>query len=112
MLRHRGSKNLTIDGETFRYVVGEAGLAIDGRVPLALTAQHVRANGSRLHVTGLVGDRVPEADSKYYMGRTLAASVTPSDAERLVRVALARGWKPQSRGGVFEMQADDLSTNR
>jgi len=106
VLKHRGSNKLTVDGEVFRYVVGETGVPMNGRVPLALVAQHVESNGSRLRVTGLMTQRVPEEESKHYLGRTLSSSITPRDAERLLRLAIMKGWKPFSRGKFFAMQSD------
>jgi hypothetical protein len=106
VLKHRGSNNLTIDGERFRYVVSEAGSDADGRVALSLFVQHAETNGSRLQVTGLFAERVPEMESKYYMGRTLKRPVSPKDAEQLVRTALSHGWRPRESGKPFVLKVD------
>lgn len=106
MLKHRGSNNLTIDGERFRYVVSESGSDADGRVALSLIVQHAEKNGARLQVTGLFAERVPEMESKYYMGRTLKRPVSPKDAERLVRTALLQGWRPHESGKPFVVKVD------
>ena len=109
VLKHAGSKSLTIDGERFRYVVSEAGSDLDGRIPLAIVVQHAHANGSRLRVTGLFSERVPEQESKFYMGRTLKRPVRPKDVEQLVKAALASGWEPRMPGKPFVLQIDSRS---
>src|SRR5438552_2596903 len=68
VLKHAGSHNLTIDGERFRYVVSEPASDSNGRVALSLVVQHAEKNGSRLRITGLFGERVPEQESKFYKG--------------------------------------------
>ena len=110
MLKHAGSKNLTIDGERFRYVLSESGSEVDGRIALSLIVQHAHANGARLCVTGLFGERVPEQESKFYMGRTLKRPIQPKDAERFIRAALSHGWRPLKPGKPFTLQADGLAT--
>ena len=105
MLKHAGSKNLTIDGDQFRYVISEVGVT-DDRVALTLIVQHAETNGSRLRVTGLFGERVPENESKFYMGRTLKRPVSPKDAEQLVRTALSQGWRPRESGKPFVLKVD------
>jgi len=109
MLKHAGSKNLTIDGERFRYVVTEAGGDTEGSVPLSLIVQHALVNGSRLCVNGLLGQRVPEQESKYYSGRTLKRPIWPKDAERLIRDALSKGWNPRLPGKPFVLQVGELT---
>jgi hypothetical protein len=109
VLKHTGSNNLTIDGERFRYVVSEAASDTNGRVALSLIVQHAEKNGSRLCVTGLFGERVPEQESKFYMGRTLKRPVSPKDAERLVRAALSYGWRPRESGKPFLLKVDGRS---
>jgi hypothetical protein len=109
VLKHAGSNNLTIDGERFRYVVSEAGSDAEGRVALSLIVQHADANGCRLRITGLFGERVPEQESKFYRGRTLKRPVTPKDVEQLVRLAISTGWRPDVPGKVFVLQVDARS---
>jgi hypothetical protein len=104
VLKHAGSKSISVDGQQFRYVISEAATDSDGRVPLSVTVQHSHANGSRLRVTGLMGDRVPEQESKFYMGRTLKHPVTPRDVEQLVRAAIVSGWQPNVSGKPFVLR--------
>jgi hypothetical protein len=109
VLKHAGSKNLTIDGERFRYVVSEAGSDTNGRVALSLVVQHATADGSRLRVMGLFGERVPEQESKFYRGRTLKRPISPKDAEQLVRAALSHGWRPREAGTPCVVKVDGRS---
>ena len=104
MLKHAGSHNLTIDGNRFRYVVSEAGSGVDGRVRLSLIVQHAAANGCRLRIAGLFGERVPEQRSKFYRGRTLRRPVTPRDVEQWVRAATSNGWRPDAPGKDFVLR--------
>ena len=106
MLKRVGSKNITVDGQRYRYVVSEVDPSKRPGVALALTIQHASKNGSRLRITGLGAVRVPEAESKFLMGRTLAAPVLPRDVESLIRLALDRGWTPQLSGGEFVVKLD------
>jgi hypothetical protein len=101
MLKHAGSNTINVDGHQFRYLVSENGAESNGRVRLALTVQHATANGSRLCVTGLMGDRVPAEESKFWMGRTLKRPATPKDVEQLVRTAISSGWRPEESGEPF-----------
>jgi hypothetical protein len=71
--------------------------------------QHAEKNGSRLRVTGLFGERVPEQESKFYRGRTLKRPVSPKDAEQLVRTALSQGWRPREAGKPFVLRIDSRS---
>jgi len=109
VLKHAGSNNLMIDGERFRYVVSEAASDAEGRVALSLIVQHAEANGCRLRVTGLFGERVPEQESKFYRGRTLKRAVSPNDAEQLVRAALSQGWRPREGGKPFVLKVQGPS---
>jgi hypothetical protein len=109
VLKHAGSKSLTIDGRQFRYVVSEAGIDAGGRVALALTVQHALANGSRLRVIGLTGERLPPWESKFYSGRTLKRPLTPRDVERLVRAAMWSGWRPDVPGKPFALRVEARS---
>jgi hypothetical protein len=106
VLKHAGSNNLTVDGERYRYVVSEAGSDSNGRIALSLIVQHAEMNGSRLQVTGLFAERVPEMESKNYMGRTLKRPLGPKDAERMVRTALSQGWQPRDSGKPFLLKVD------
>jgi hypothetical protein len=109
MLKRVGSKSITVDGQRYRYVISEVGLPNGPSVPLALTVQHAIANGSRLRITGLQAVRVPESESKYYMGRTLAAPVLPGQVELLIRSALDRGWRPHTSGKQFIVDAGSVA---
>jgi len=77
VLKRSGSKSLMIDGERFRYIVSEGGREADGRVALCVIVQHVHGNGARLQVMGLFGERVPEEESRFYLGRTLKRPIRP-----------------------------------
>jgi hypothetical protein len=109
MLKHAGSNNLTIGRDRFRWVVSEAGPDSNDRISLSLIVQHADANGSRLQVTGLFAERVPEAQSKFHMGRTLKRPIRPKDVERMIKVALSQGWQPRGSGKTFVVRADEGS---
>jgi hypothetical protein len=108
MLKRVGSKNITVDDQRYRYVISEVGVPKGPSVPLALTVQHASTNGSRLRVTGLHAVRVPESESKFYMGRSLEAPILPGHVESLIRSALGRGWQPQVPGRqlIVELGSD------
>jgi len=101
MLRRSGSKRIVVDAEPFRYRVSELGADDQCEVLLAVTVQHDRANGALLRVWGLASRRVPESESKFYAGRTVYRSIEPRHVERLIRIALARGWNPKAPGSPF-----------
>jgi hypothetical protein len=104
MLKKVGSKGIAVDGQSYRYVVSEVDTSRAPSISIALTVQHASANGSRLRVTGLNVLRVPESESKFYVGRTLAAPLLPRHVEYLIRLALQRGWKPQMSGKQFAVE--------
>jgi hypothetical protein len=106
MLKRTGSKGIRVDRHPYRYTVSEVAAGA-GAVLLSVTVQHAVANGSRLRVTGLRASRVPEAESKFYTGRTLAAGITPRDVERLIRMALSQGWRPLAPGKPVELRHGD-----
>ncbi len=102
MLPGSKSNRITVDDERYQYVVTESGAADDGIVPLAITVQH-HQNGARLRVIGLTTRRVPEDESKFYMGRTVEPNVEPCQVALLIRLAMSRGWAPTSPGPLFAL---------
>jgi|SRR5579872_811939 len=103
MLPKSKSNRITVDSQRFQYIVAESGSARDKVVPLTVNVQHEQ-NGARLRVIGLATYRVPEEQSKFYMGRTVNPNVEPRHIAKLIRLALSRGWIPLSPGPTFTLE--------
>ena len=93
-----------VDSDRYQYIVNEDSTAQGTVVPLTVTVQHCAGNGARLRVVGLSTLRVPEDQSKYYMGRTVELSIGPRHVAQLIRIAISRGWTPASSGAAFILQ--------
>jgi len=98
------SNRIEIDSQPYHYIVSESADTHADIVVLTLTMQHRVENGAILRVVGLHTCRVPEAESKFYMGRTVTHSLEPRHVAQLARFAIAHGWIPTDSGPPFVLQ--------
>jgi len=101
MLPNAKSNRITVDEARYQYVISESGSSEVDTIPLSITVQHREKNGAHLRVVGLTAFRVPAEESKFYMGRTVDRPVEPRHVAQMVRLAISRGWKPESPGPAF-----------
>ncbi len=107
MLPSSGSNRVEVDGTRYRYIASESSAAPDCTVPLAVTVQLRDRNGAYLRVLGLTAIRAPEVLSESRSGRPLNEAIKPRHVARLIRLGLARGWKPKSRGPLVILQVSN-----
>ncbi len=103
MLPRNNSKRICVDSIDYRYVVSDSNAA-DGTVSLTVNVQSEDGNGAVLRVIGLTTSRVPEDESKFYMGRTVSKSILPRHVAKLIALATASGWNPQQAGAPVVLQ--------
>lgn len=85
----RGSKLITVGGVSYRWVVSEdSGFKV-------IVVQHASGSGQRLEAsTSIIDDFIHQA-------------VRPGAVQRLIELALARGWSPDANGPPMKLQNVD-----
>lgn len=106
-LSKKNSRQIVVDGDTFRYKVSATSPDEDRSFRLNVTLQR-EAGGSRLEVLGLVtrdfwldiskpGVKV----SKKY------PTITPRHIRTIIGRAINAGWQPQTTGPAFVLELDN-----
>ncbi|WP_340683890.1 hypothetical protein LCL61_36100 [Amycolatopsis coloradensis] len=99
-LLRKGSRRIVVDETAYRWIVRrKAHLRTGRRIFLSYGVELEDARGAVLVV------RTDHAHPVNYMG-VPSKAVLPSDVERAIRLALARGWEPSAPGAQFRL---DLS---
>ncbi|MGL6072916.1 MAG: hypothetical protein ACRC8S_02020 [Fimbriiglobus sp.] len=96
MLPSAGSNRVEVDGTRYRYIVSESDATPQGTVPLAVTVQLRDLNGAYLRALGLTA--APQTDSESDHALLPKETIKPRHVARLIRLGLARGWKPKLSG--------------
>ncbi|MFD6067523.1 MULTISPECIES: hypothetical protein [Amycolatopsis] len=99
-LLRKGSRRIVVDETAYRWIVRrKPTYAQDGGYFLSYGVEQEDARGAVLVV------QTDHAHPLNYMG-VPSKAVLPSDVERAIRLALARGWEPSVPGAQFQL---DLS---
>ncbi|MGY6658429.1 hypothetical protein ACXIZN_40350 [Amycolatopsis sp. TRM77291] len=96
-LLRKGSRRIVVDDTAYRWIVRrKPTYAQDGGSFLSYGVESEDARGAVLVV------RTDHAHPLNYMG-VPSKAVRPSDVERAIRLALARGWEPEAPGAQFQL---------
>jgi hypothetical protein len=108
MLPRRNSNRVSVESDSYRYIVSESELP-DETIALTINVQHDE-NGAILRIKGLTTTRVPVMESRCYVGRTVSNSITPKHVATLIRRAKQNGWQPSESGPpvILEVKNSEL----
>lgn len=110
-LSKKKSRPITVEGQTFRYIVSTGHRLDAGLFPLNITAQHQNGIGAKLTVHGLTTRDFwldfangPRGSDEYLM-------LKPRHIEKLIRLGMQQGWQPEDAGPPFMINVSKEDIN-